>query len=549
MARAFVIGIDFGTLSARALLVDAHSGEELASAVSDYRSGVVEQKLPGTQTELKPKSALQDPADYLDALEAVIRAVLRKSRVHPESIVALGTDFTSCTVLPVTSDGTPLSFNPRHRKNPHAWVKLWKHHATQPEADAINALGAARREEFVRAYGGKYSSEWFFSKVLEIVREAPEIYQATDFFMEAGDWIVWQLSGEQTSNISAAGFKGMRVHRNANDWTYPNREFFARLNPALKNVIAEKLAGTVIQLGSCAGRLSPDMALRLKLPAGIPIAAGNIDAHAGVPACGVTRPGTLAMIMGTSTCHLLMADRKVEVEGICGVVQDGIVPGFWGYEAGQSGVGDLFAWYVTHACPAIQGNASTHEKLSRAAGRLRPGQSGLLALDWWNGNRSILVNAELTGLLLGLTIHTRPPEIYRALIEATAFGTRKIVDAFTTKGVPIKKIVASGGLAQKNDVLMQIYADVLQRPIEIAAAEQTSALGAAMWASVAGGVYKDIHAAARKMVRLPRAIFRPNSRHRKIYDALYVEYSRLHDFFGRDTKSSMHRLRELQEKS
>ena len=546
MADAYVIGIDFGTLSARAVLVNASTGEELASAVSEYASGVIEQKLPGSAVPLKSKSALQDPADYLAALEQVVPAVIRKSKVPFDRIAGIGTDFTSCTVLPVKSDGTPLSFDKRHSRNPHAWVKLWKHHATQPEADSINELGTIRNEPFIPAYGGKYSSEWFFSKVLETAREAPEVYDAADFFIEAGDWIVWQLCGSQTRNISAAGFKGMRVHPDGDHWAYPSETFFGRLHPKLKSVILEKLGGPVIQLGSQAGGLTEAMAARLKLRPGIPVAAGNIDAHAGVPACGVTRPGTLAMIMGTSTCHLLMSERKVEAEGICGVVEDGVAPGYWGYEAGQSGVGDLFAWYVNHACPGTSEAGALHKELSAAAGKLRPGQSGLLALDWWNGNRSILVNAELTGLLLGLTIHTRPHEVYRALIEATAFGTRKIIDAFTSKGVSIRNIVASGGLAQKNTVLMQIYADVLQRRIDIAAAEQTSALGAAMWASVAAGLYPDIHAAAQKMVRVPRATFNPEKRHKKVYDQLYAEYSRLHDFFGRDTQSPVHKLRHIQ---
>jgi L-ribulokinase len=548
MADAYVIGIDFGTLSARAVLVDARSGKELAAAVSEYRSGVIEGTLPGTKTRLKEKSALQDPADYLEALSEAVRGVLRKSKVRGESVVAIGTDFTSCTVLPVRKDGTPLCFDKQLRKNPHAWVKLWKHHATQAEADVINELGARRGEEFVGAYGGKYSSEWFFSKVLETVREAPKVYDAADYFIEGGDWIVWQLCGDQTRNISAAGFKGMRVHRDGGEWTYPSEEFFAELHPKLRGVTAEKIGGSVLQLGARAGGLSESMARALKLRPGIAVAVGNIDAHAGVPACGVTRPGTLAMIMGTSTCHLLMAERRVEAEGICGVVEDGVVPGFWGYEAGQSGVGDLFAWFVKHACPNYVGKdeAAAHRKLSEGAGKLRPGESGLLALDWWNGNRSILVNAELTGMLLGLTIHSRPHEIYRALIEATAFGTRKIVEAFTSKSVPIEKIVASGGLAQKNEVLMQIYADVLQRPIEIAAARETSALGAAMWAAVAAGAHKDIHAAAKRMVRPAKAVFRPNRRHAEVYDRLYSEYSRLHDYFGRDDASPMRVLRELQ---
>lgn len=549
MAEAYVIGIDFGTLSARAVLVDARNGKELASAVSEYRSGVIEGHLPKSKTRLKEKSALQDPGDYLAALKETVLAVLRTAKVDAGKVVAIGTDFTSCTVLPVTSDGTPLCFDKLYGKNPHSWVKLWKHHATQPEADSINEVGAARDEEFIRAYGGKYSSEWFVSKVLEAVRNAPEIYEAADFFIEAGDWIVWQLCGVQTRNVSAAGFKGMRVHRDGNEWGYPSPEFFSRLHPSLKKFVSNKLGGQVIQLGSRAGGLTDSMAKTLGLNPGIAVAAGNIDAHAGVPACGVTTPGTLVMIMGTSTCHLLMTDRKIEAEGICGVVEDGVMPGNWGYEAGQSGVGDLFAWYVKHACPGSGAEVALHSDLSAKAATLRPGQSGLLALDWWNGNRSILVNADLAGVIIGLTIHSRPHEIYRALIEATAFGTRKIIEAFTSKGVPIQRIVASGGLAQKNPLLMQIYADVLQRPIDIAAAEQTSALGAAIWAAVAGGIHKDVDAAAKKMVRAPRAKFTAERKHREIYDALYREYSRLHDYFGREARSPMKILREIQKKA
>ena len=545
MAGPYVIGIDFGTLSARAVLVDARNGKELAAVEHEYASGVIEHRLAGG-ARLKGHSALQDPGDYLTTLEKTVPFLLKRAKVRPEKIGAIGTDFTSCTVLPVKSDGTPLCFDQRFRKNPHAWVKLWKHHATQPEADFINRVGTERGEEFIRAYGGKYSSEWFFSKVLETVRQAPEVYKAADFFIEAGDWIVWQLCGKQTRNVSAAGFKGMRVHRAGKEWTYPAEDFFAALHPRLRNVIREKVGGTVLQLGAPAGALTESMAKRLRLKVGIPVAAGNIDAHAGVPACGVTKPGTLVMIMGTSTCHLLMTDRKVEAEGICGVVRDGIVPGFWGYEAGQSGVGDLFAWFTEQACPGYvcARGKSMHECLARAAAQLQPGQSGLLAMDWWNGNRSVLVNADLTGMILGLTIHTRPHEIYRALIEATAFGTRKIAEAF--QGIAIKKIVASGGLAQKNPLLMQIYADVLQRPIHVAAAEQTSAFGAGMWASVAGGIHRDIHRAAEKMVRSPGATFRPEKRHRAVYDRLYAQYTKLHDYFGRDSKGPMRELRRIQ---
>lgn len=551
MKRRCVIGIDFGTLSARAVLVDGATGRELAASVCPYPSGVIEHALPGRNTPLKPRTALQDPSDYLSALEKCVPAVLRKGNVSANQIAALGTDFTSCTVLPVRTDGTPLCFDERLASNPHAWPKLWKHHAAQPEADAINAVGERRNEPFLAAYGGRYSSEWFFSKVLETLREAPKIYHAAGFFIEACDWIVWQLCGRQTRNVSAAGFKGMRVYREGEDWKYPPADFFRELHPGLKSVIAEKIGGTVVQLGRAAGELTPAMAKRLKLAAGIPVCAGNIDAHAGVPACGVTEPGSMVMIMGTSTCHLLIGETRQEVEGICGVVEDGIVPGAWGYEAGQAGVGDLFAWHIQHAPAeviraAAKRRLSAHDWLNREAGALKPGGSGLLALDWWNGNRSVLGNADLSGLLVGLTLHTTPVQIHRALMEATAFGTRVIIEAFRGKGLAVKKLVAAGGLAQKNPELMQIYADVLQEPIAVAATVESSALGAAIWAATAGGLHKNVQTAARKMARPPKKTYRPTRRHRGPYDRLFGEYVRLHDSFGRGAMSTMKTLRGIQ---
>jgi L-ribulokinase len=297
------------------------------------------------------------------------------------------------------------------------------------------------------------------------------------------------------------------------------------------------------------------MAQRLKLAPGIAVCAGNIDAHAGVPACGVTQSGTLAMIMGTSTCHLLISDTREEVEGVCGVVQDGVVPGYWGYEAGQAGVGDLFAWYVEQAVPAkvtaeaARQKLSVHDYLSGQAGKLKPGASGLLALDWWAGNRSVLMDADLTGVILGLTIESRPAEIYRALIEATAFGTRKIVDSFVSRGLAINELIASGGLAQKNPVLMQIYADVLQRPITVAGNEQSSAFGAAMWGAVAAGLYPNIHKASESMVKPSRKIYCPSRSFKKVYDRLYEQYTRLHDAFGRDAASVMRNVRAIQKEA
>lgn len=551
--RPYVIGVDFGTLSARAVLVDARDGTELASAACEYPHGVIEQRLG--KKRLKLNTALQDPRDYLFALKKIVPAVLKAGAVKASQVGGLGTDFTSCTVLPVGSEGAPLCLNAKYSSDPHAWVKLWKHHSPQKQADQINEIAADRKEAFLPVYGGKYSSEWFFSKVLETIEESPRVYNGAARFIEAADWIVWQLTGAETRNVSAAGFKGMRVCGDARGWHYPKPQFFQALHPGLKEVISEKIGGRSVALGEPAGTLLPKMARAIGLEAGIPVCSGNIDAHAAVPACGVTKPGALVMIMGTSTCHLLIGNSGQQVEGICGVVQDGIVPGYWGYEAGQAGVGDLFAWYVNYGAPAFvteeaaRRKISVHELLSEQAAELKPGESGLLALDWWNGNRSVLVDADLSGMLVGLTLQSRPHEIYRALIEGTAFGTRQIVEAFTSKRIQIDEVYACGGLAQKNPMMMQIYADVLQRPIKVAGVQEASAFGAAMFASVAAGLHRDIHTAARNMAPKPKKIYRPNRKHGRIYERLYAEYNRLHDYFGRDENSVMKVLSRVREEA
>jgi L-ribulokinase len=560
------LGIDFGTLSARALLVDADTGEEVATAVHEYADGVIEETLPGDKKRLPPETALQNPADYLAALEKTIPKVLRTTKANPDQVLGIGTDFTSCTVLPTRADGTPLCFEKRWRKNPHVWVKLWKHHAAQPEANFINEVGRQTNEYFLSAYGGRYSSEWFFSKLLETVNHAAEVYEATERFLEAGDWIVWQLCGQERRCLSAAGFKAMWVYPTRNPgageadapvvsqpsaYGYPGNEFFFSLNPALANVVEEKLSTNLLPLGAKAGGLTKAWARKLGLREGTPVATGNIDAHVAVPACGVTTAGRLVMILGTSTCHLLLGETRQEVEGMCGVVENGVVPGLWGYEAGQAGVGDLFAWFMQHGVPesvhaeAKKARTTVYQLLEKRAAQLKPGESGLLALDWWNGCRSVLMDSDLSGMLLGATLGTRPHEIYRALIEATAFGTRKIIEAFTDKRVDIHELIACGGLAQKNPLLLQIYADVTGRPIQVAASEQTCALGAAMHGAVAAGVYPDIHAAARKMVRPSTQSYRPNMAHNAIYERLYVEYIRMHDALGRAPDSPMKVLKRL----
>jgi L-ribulokinase len=567
-----VLGIDFGTLSGRVLLVDADTGEEVATAVHEYADGVIEETLPGSRERLPPETALQNPADYLAVLHKAVPKVLRQARARPEQVLGIGTDFTSCTVLPTRADGTPLCLDRNWRKNPHAWVKLWKHHAAQGEANYINELGLQTNEFFLNAYGGRYSSEWFFSKVLETLNQSREVYEAAGRFLEAGDWMVWQLTGQERRCVSAAGFKAMWVYPTthsspisidlgapaaasangpATNYNYPGNEFFFGLHPLLANVVTEKLTTELWPLGSSAGGLTPAMAKRMKLRAGTPVAVGNIDAHVAVPACGVTTPGQLVMILGTSTCHLLLAEQRREVEGVCGVVEHGVVPGLWGYEAGQAGVGDLFAWFMNHAVPASveaeakKARTTVYQLLEKRAAQLKPGESGLLALDWWNGCRSVLMDSDLSGLLLGATLGTRPHEIYRALIEATAFGTRKIIEAFTSKDVAIDGLHACGGLAQKNPLLLQIYADVTGRPIRVAASQQTCALGAAMHGAVAAGLYPNMHAAARQMVRPGEEVYTPNAENRAVYDQLYAEYTRLHEQMGRASDSPMKVLKRL----
>jgi L-ribulokinase len=549
-SRRYVLGIDFGTLSGRTLLVSVETGEEVASSVHHYADGVIDAKLGSKQ--LPHATALQNPRDYLEVLYRTIPALLRQTRVRGEQVIGIGVDFTSCTMLPTTQDGTPLCLQRRWQSKPHAWVKLWKHHAAQPEADAINELGRRRNEKFLQVYGGKYSSEWFFSKVLETLRHAPDVYAAADRFIEAGDWLVWQLTGREARCESAAGFKAMRVYSDGRgSWTYPSPAFFRSLHPKLSNVVAQKLDAPVIPLGSTAGGLTPDMARRTGLRAGTPVAAANIDAHAAVPACGVTTPGQLVMIVGTSTCHLLVDSKCHQVEGLCGVVQDGVIPGYWGYEAGQAGVGDLFDWFIRHGLPARNHAESRRTKLSpyawldAQAARLRPGQSGLVALDWWNGCRSVLMDSNLSGCLFGLTLATTPEQIYRALIEATAFGTRNIIETFARQNVRIRELYACGGLAKKSPFLMQTYSDVTGKPIRVAASDQASALGAALFAAVAAKAYPDIQSTARKMVPPPAQVYRPSMSAHKIYNQLYQEYQKLHDLLGRDTKSSLKVLHQL----
>ncbi len=542
----YTIGIDFGTESGRAVLVDVRDGREIATAVHPYPNGVIDHHLPGTNTPLPPDWALQDPLDYIEVLKVTVPAVLQQGGVDPAEVVGIGIDFTACTMLPTRADGTPLRALPEFEKNPHAWVKLWKHHASQPQADQINETARRMGQNWLSRYGGKISSEWFFSKALQILQEAPEVYHAADRLIEAADWVVWQLTGVETRNTCTAGYKAI-----VQDGDYPPREYFAALHPDFADVVDTKMMRTFAALGDRVGGLTEQAAAWTGLKPGTAVATANVDAHVTVPAVKVTQPGSMVMIMGTSTCHMLVSDRLQPVEGMCGVVEGGIIPGYYGYEAGQSGVGDIFAWFANNAVPpeyhqaARQAGQDLHQYLEAEAAKQKPGEHGLLALDWWNGNRSVLVDADLTGLLIGATLATRAPDIYRALIEATAFGTRIIIESFEERGIPVNELVLAGGLPEKNQLLVQIYADVTGKTLRFAGSAQSSALGSAMHAAVAAGVYPNIQAAAEKMGKLTDRTVHPIPAHQAIYDRLYADYKLLYDYFGRGANDVMKRLKAL----
>jgi L-ribulokinase len=534
--RRYALGIDFGSDSARAVLVDCADGRELGTQVYEYEHGVIGERLPAPDDDvrLEPEWALQDPEDYLRTFQHAVPALLDATGVDPADVAGVGIDFTACTMLPTLSDGTPLCLLDDLRREPHAWVKLWKHHASQPEADRINAVARERGEPWLERYGGRYSAEWFFSKALQILDEAPQVYARADRLIEAADWVVWQLTGVETRNSCTAGYKALWSKRDG----FPDDAYFAALDPRFADVVDTKMSREIVPIGARAGELTERAAEWTGLRPGTPVAVANVDFHVSLPAATVTTPGTMVMIMGTSNGHLLLGERAATVEGMCGVVEDGIVPGLHGFEAGQSAVGDIFAWFVK-----IFGGE--HADLERRAAKLRPGESGLLALDWWNGNRSVLVDTDLRGLLVGMTLATTPPEIYRALIEATAFGTRVIMDAFEQAGLAVERVVACGGLPDRNRLLMQIYADVTGREFAVAASTQVPAVGSAIWGAVAAGVHPSIDEASRRMAHLSETRFEPNPAHRQTYDTLYREYVRLHDLFGRNGDDVMRRLKQI----
>ncbi len=544
---SYVIGVDYGTLSGRAVVVRVSDGKEVGSAVHHYTHAVVTDAIPGvSHVKLPADWALQVPNDYRDVLRVAVPAAVRDAGIDAAAVVGIGTDFTACTMVPVTADGIPLNELPQFADRPHAFVKLWRHHAAQPQADRINRLAEERGEDWLPRYGGLISSEWEFAKALQVLEEDPEVYAAMDRWVEAADWIVWQLTGRYVRNACTAGYKGIYQ-----DGRYPSEEFLAELNPQFKDFVAAKLQHTIGRLGDAAGYLTEEAAAWTGLPAGIAVAVGNVDAHVTAPAARAVEPGQMVAIMGTSTCHVMNGDVLRDVPGMCGVVDGGIVDGLWGYEAGQSGVGDIFGWFTKNGVPPAYHSAAEaagvgiHEYLTELAARQEIGEHGLIALDWHSGNRSVLVDHELSGVVVGQTLATKPEDTYRALLEATAFGTRVIVDTFRDSGVPVREFIVAGGLL-KNLLLMQIYADVLNLPLSTIGSEQGPALGSAIHAAVAAGKYDDVRSAAGAMAAEPGAVFTPIPENVVAYEALYREYRLLHDYFGRGANDVMHRLKAIQ---
>lgn len=545
MSEKYSIGIDFGTLSGRALLVRISDGKCIADAVMDYPHAVIDTVLPASGEKLPADYALQDPHDYLEVLSFIVRKVMADSGVDKEDVISMGVDFTCCTVLPVTKDMTPLCFEEKWAKNKHAYVKLWKHHAAEPYAVRLNEKALERGEEWMADYGNKTSGEWIFPKIWEILDNEPEIYYAADGFMEAGDFITSYLIGKRIKSFAFSTAKALYSHERG----YPSREFFASLDPRLENVVEEKLNAEMIDAAQSAGRVCSRAAKELGLSENTVVGCPNPDAHVATVGLKMNRSGDMCAIMGTSSCYMMICDERYTVNGICGVQKNSMTPGFYGYEAGLCCVGDHFAWAAEHITPAYRKEEAKKaglpliKYLVSLAAKKRPGETGLIALDWWNGNRNILVDSSLSGMILGMSLTTRAEDILRALIEATAFATRVILENYKDHGIEIKRFIAAGGIARKDPFTMQLYADVLGIDIAVASSSQTPALSSAIYAAAAAGL--DLNECMENMGSDIECVYHPNSEDAKIYDVLYAEYLKLHDYFGRGENNVMKRLRQF----
>ncbi|MBE6552585.1 MAG: ribulokinase [Ruminococcaceae bacterium] len=547
--KKYSVGIDFGTLSCRAAVVDLETGEEKSGVESVYAHGVMTEKLEYGAT-LGKDYAIQDPRDYIEGLSAIKKAV-EAAGIEPNDIVGLGVDFTSSTVLALDEEGMPLSFKEEYKNDPHAYAKLWKHHGAAKETELITKMAVERNESFLSRYGGAVSSEWMIPKILETFNYSPKAYESASRFSEGGDFITRFLTGGDNCSIGGAGFKTFWNEKDG----YPSTEYFRSLNEEFGNTVTDKLCHTLTKPCEKAGLLNSRGALITGLPEGLPVASFVLDAHAGMPACGITSSGELLMIMGTSTVLIASCEEYRDIPGICGIVKDGIVPGLYSLETGQSCTGDLYDWVVSNCvtekyfAEAEERGISIHALLCEKCADKKPGETGLVALDWWNGNRSILQRADVSGMILGMTLETKPEDIYRAALEATAFGSRIVYENLLKNGMEINKITASGGIPQKNPLLMQIYCDVFNAPISVSSVKQPGAYGSALYGAVAGGYFENITEAAKINGRNISRTYYPNEENARTYNELFNEYVLLHDYFGRGANECMRRLREISEKA
>ena len=525
------------------MLLRVSDGYEIASAVYEYPHGVMDSVLVTPNDEhimLGDNWAIESPEDYLDVLSSVIREVMENGGISPNDVIGLGIDFTICTLMPVYKDKTPLCFDPRFASNPYAYARLWKDHSSSAYAKRLTDIARERGESWLSLYGGEIQSEWMFPKIWQTLEESPDVYEAADYFIEAGDWITWMLTGTQTRSSAVAGFKSIFI-----DGKYPDKNFMRALDPRMENVAEQKLGYgnsniKMLPIGSCAGYITESAAKLTGLTTKCAVSINSADAHAAVPAAKICSPGKMLMILGTSTCTMLLSDNIHDVPGICGIVKDGFMPGMYAYEAGQSCVGDHFAWFADNLAPAEykreaeERGISVLKLLVEKMSHLSPGESGLLALDWWNGNRSILVDSDLSGLFIGMSLSTKPEEMFRALIEATAFGCKTVIENYNAHNVPVTELVASGGIAVKDPVTMQIYADVLGYEISIAGSAHGPATGSAILAAYAAGEYDSLADASNSMGSVPDIVYKPIPHNTSVYNELYREYMVLHEYFGKD---------------
>lgn len=547
----YTIGIDFDTEIARGVLVDVSNGQFAANADYKYPHGVIQGKLPEGDVELNSDWALFHPNDYINAIKTLVPQLMRKSQIEPDQIIAIGIDATGSTLIPTTKDGVPLCLLGDYKDAPHAWPKLWKHTAAKEKAQQLTQLATDRFETFLDRYGGKIDPEWFFPKVWELYDDASSVYNAADRIIEASDWIVWQLTGVETRNLCAAGYKALWSKNEG----FPLETFFSAMDSHLTNVVDKKMKRAITPLGEQVGELTEEAAQWMNLQPGIPVATGLLNTHAAVPASTVAQPGKMALILGSSYSHMILSNKEFRVPGMTGMVEDGIVPGLIGYEAIQSGGGNHFSWFIKNAIPndylkfAQEKNIDIYQLMEEKAAELQPAESGMVALDWWNANRSILADDDLTGLIMGYSMQTTPEEIYRTLLESTTFGTRKIFETFIASGIPINEIIVSGNNLAKNELLLTILANVTRMEIKTVASPYTAALGSAMYAAVAAGErrggYATIQDASKKMAHLDEKTFLPNNTDKKTYNRLYSEYTLLHDYFGYGHNNAMKRLKNL----